>query len=68
MTSSNVTLIDIIGALYHLPLHKNRNIVFGQFTFFLKQINFIFMESLYEAVILCHCILKYSKFISVSSS
>ena len=32
MTSNNVTFIDVIGALYYVALHQNRNAVFGQLT------------------------------------
>ena len=65
MTSHNVTLIDVIGTLYHFALEQNRNAVFiwsvDVCFIFIEQINVIFRRPLYEAVSLCHCIinLKY---------
>ena len=65
MTPDNVTLhssIDVIGVLYHIELHQNRNAVFiwslEMCFIFVEQINIIVMRPLYEAVILCDCIIN----------
>ena len=62
MTSDNVTLTDVIGVLYHVALNQNRNAVFiwsvDLWFIFIEQINIIFMRPVYDAVILCHCIIN----------
>ena len=60
------SFIDVIGALDHVALDENRNAVFirsvEMYFMFIAQINVIFMRPLYEAVILCDCIINYSTF------
>ena len=63
MTSRNVRfLIDVIGALDHVAFSENRNAVFiwsfEMCFIFVSQINVIFMKPLYEANILCDCIIN----------
>ena len=64
MTSWNVLLINlkVVGALYHVALHQNRNAVFiwsvEMCFIFVEQIIVIFMRPLYEAVILSDCIIN----------
>ena len=67
MASYDVTkssFIDVVGALYHVALHQNRNAVFiwsvEMCFIFVEQINVIFMRLLYDAVILCDCIVMKS--------
>ena len=67
MTPDDVMLhsfTDVVGALYRIVLHQNRNAVFIRSAdmcfIFVKQINVIIMRLLYEAVILCDCIIKRS--------
>ena len=53
---------DVVGALDHVALDENRNAVFicsvEMCFMFVAQINVIFMRPLYEAVILCDCIIN----------
>ena len=61
MTSRNV-FIDVIGALDHVAFNENQNAVLflsvEMCFIFVAQINVIFMRPLYEANILCDCIIK----------
>ena len=54
--------MDVVAALDHVALAENRNAVFiwsvEMCFMFVTQINVIFMRPLYEAVILCDCIIK----------
>ena len=58
MTSHNVTFIDVTG----VSLNQNRDAVFiwsvDMCFIFIKQINLIFMQPIYKAVILCDCIIS----------
>ena len=60
MTSRS--FIDVVGALDHVAFNENRNTVFiwsAEMGFiFVAQINVIFMRPLYEANILCDCIIN----------
>ena len=63
MTSHKVIVIDVICVYFSIKvaLNHNRNAVFNWSVdmcfIFIKQLNVIFMRRLYEAVILCHCII-----------
>ena len=56
------SFVDVDGALDHVALDENRNAVFIWLVemcfMFAAQINVIFMRPLYEAVILCDCIIN----------
>ena len=58
----NVIFVDVISALNRVALNKSeKRSLFGQLTspiIYLEQINVIFMQPLYEAVILCGCIIN----------
>ena len=60
--SHNVTFIDVTGTLYHADLNKNRNVVFiwsvDMCFIFIKQINVVFMLSIYKAILLYHYIIN----------
>ena len=65
MAPNDVTyrsFIDVVGALDHVALDENRNVLFiwsvEMCFMFVAQINVIFMRSFYEAVILCDCIIN----------
>ena len=53
---------DVICALHCVALNQNRNTVFiwsvEMYFIFIDQINVIFLRPLYEAVILCDCIIN----------
>ena len=61
-SSCNITFIDVTGVLYYVALNQNWNAVFiwsvDMCFIFIEQINVIFMQPLYAAVILCHCIIR----------
>ena len=54
---------DVVGALYHVALHQNRNAVFiwsAELCFiFVEQIHVIFMRPHYEAEILHDCLVMF---------
>ena len=62
MTSRKSSFIDVVGALDHPVLKENRKVVFiwsaEMCLSFVAQINIIFIRPIYEAVILCNCIIK----------
>ena len=58
MTSHNFTLLTLL-ALYCIASNQNRNAVSWHVLYFTKQINTIFMIPIYDADMLCHCIVKF---------